>query len=107
MTLQVSYARVIMLLIQRRVSRAPRSQRDDPSGGRTSSEESCGAKIKEPMELPAERPARFERLCLRALSEGVISEAKAAELMRMSVHMLQKFLDQTPEGEANSGHPRP
>lgn len=62
-------------------------------------------KLKEPMELPAERPARFERLCLRALSEGVISEAKAAELLRMSVHKLQKFLDQTPEGDANSGHP--
>jgi len=62
-------------------------------------------KLKEPMELPAERPARFERLCLRALSEGVISEAKAAELLRMSVHKLQKFLDQTPEGDAISGHP--
>ena len=64
-----------------------------------------GWKLKEPTPLAAERPARFERLCLRALSEGVISKGKAAELLRMSVHKLQKFLDQTPEGDAISGHP--
>ena len=64
-----------------------------------------GWKLKEPAELPKEKPARFERLCLRALAEGVISEAKAAELLRTSVHRLQKLVDQPPEGEAVSGHP--
>ena len=31
--------------------------------------------------MPGERPMRFERLCFRALAEGAISEAKAAELL--------------------------
>jgi Zn-dependent peptidase ImmA (M78 family)/transcriptional regulator with XRE-family HTH domain len=32
-----------------------------------------------------EAPQRFQRLCYRALAEGVISESKAAELLQMSV----------------------
>ena len=64
-----------------------------------------GWKVKEPVELDGEPPARFERLCFRALSEGVISEGKAAELLRVSVRELQKLIDQPPERDAQRGHP--
>jgi len=40
-----------------------------------------------------EKPQRFARLCYRALSEGVISEAKTAELLGISVHVLSQQLD--------------
>lgn len=40
-----------------------------------------------------EKPQRFSRLCYRALSEGVISEAKTAELLGTSVHALSQQLD--------------
>ncbi len=40
----------------------------------------------EPLAMkPAQRPRRFERLCYRALAEGAISEAKAAELLELTV----------------------
>lgn len=44
----------------------------------------------EPMELPSqagkrEQPQRFERLCYRALAEGLISTAKAAELLQRPI----------------------
>jgi Zn-dependent peptidase ImmA (M78 family)/DNA-binding XRE family transcriptional regulator len=49
-----------------------------------------------------EDPTRLERLCLRALAEGVISESKAAELLGISAHELNVRLDQseraTPKG---------
>lgn len=64
-----------------------------------------GWKLNEPVPLSAEPPARFERLCFRAVSEGVISEGKAAELLRVSVRDLQKLIDQPPERDAPSGHP--
>lgn len=64
-----------------------------------------GWKLNEPVPLSAEPAARFERLCFRALSEGVISEGKAAELLRVSVRELQKLIDQPPERDATSGHP--
>lgn len=38
---------------------------------------------------PAQRPRRFERLCYRALAEGAVSEAKAAELLEVSVRDLR------------------
>ncbi len=38
---------------------------------------------------PAKRPRRFERLCYRALAEGAISEAKAAELLDLTVRDLR------------------
>lgn len=37
-----------------------------------------GWRRSEPNALPKERPSRFERLCIRALAEDVISEAKAS-----------------------------
>lgn len=41
-----------------------------------------------------EEPRRFERLCYRALAEGAIGEARAAELLDISVRELDKRLDQ-------------
>ena len=43
----------------------------------------------EPGALQAERPQRMERLCMRAVSEGVISVAKGAELLRTSIRDLE------------------
>ena len=50
--------------------------------------------------MPGERPMRFERLCFRALSEGAVSEAKAAELLGQSVHELSRRMDEPPSLEA-------
>lgn len=45
-----------------------------------------GWRTKEPSPLDrTESPARFRRLCLRALAENEISESKAAELLKMRV----------------------
>jgi hypothetical protein len=41
-----------------------------------------------------EEPKRFERLCYRALAEGIIGEARAAELLGISVRELDARLDQ-------------
>lgn len=51
---------------------------------------------KEPETLdPAlEEPKRFERLCYRALTENVIGEARAAELLGLTVRELDARLDQ-------------
>lgn len=46
----------------------------------------------EPNSLDPEVPQRMERLCLRAVSEGVISEARAAELLAISVRELDRRL---------------
>jgi Zn-dependent peptidase ImmA (M78 family) len=40
-----------------------------------------------------EKPQRFERLCYRAVAEGALSEAKAAELLGISVRRLNDRLD--------------
>ena len=55
---------------------------------------------KEPGAMPAEQPRRFERLCFRALSEGVISEARAAELLGHSVRELNRLMDEPPDSES-------
>lgn len=53
-----------------------------------------------PFEEPAtmkpemEEPRRFERLCYRALSERLIGEARAAELLGISMRQLDARLDQ-------------
>lgn len=51
----------------------------------------------EPETLPPEyeEPKRFERLCYRALAEGVIGESRAAELLGVSVRELDARLEQT------------
>ena len=46
----------------------------------------------EPHNLKPEVPQRLERLCLRAVSEGAISESRAAELLNISVRALDSRL---------------
>jgi Zn-dependent peptidase ImmA (M78 family)/DNA-binding XRE family transcriptional regulator len=46
----------------------------------------------EPGTLTAEVPQRMERLCLRAVAEGAVSEARAAELLGVSVRELDRRL---------------
>jgi Zn-dependent peptidase ImmA (M78 family) len=47
----------------------------------------------EPQPLPPEQPTRMKRLCLRGLSEGMISESKAMALLRLSRKELEQELD--------------
>lgn len=58
----------------------------------------------EPAPLEPERPARFERLCLRALAEGLISESKAAELLRKTTREILVSLNEPSQLEP--GHVR-
>lgn len=46
----------------------------------------------EPYSFEPEVPQRMERLCLRAVAEGAVSEPKAAELLRVSVRELDRRL---------------
>ena len=46
--------------------------------------------------MKREEPRRFERLCFRALAEGAISEAKAAELLETSAHELNQRMEEPP-----------
>ena len=55
---------------------------------------------REPQPIKAERPSRFERLCSRALAENVISEAKAAELLGVSVSDLREQMEKPPTSES-------
>ena len=50
----------------------------------------------EPLSQRGERPERFERLCLRALAEGVVSEPKAAELLNVTVQELNRRMEAPP-----------
>ena len=58
----------------------------------------------EPYAMPCEEPQRFERLCFRALAEGAISEAKAAELLETSVHELNQRMEEPPDLEYDKAH---
>ncbi len=51
-----------------------------------------GPQSNEPFRFDPEVPKRMERLCLRAVSEGAISEPKAAQLLRVSVREFDKKL---------------
>jgi len=62
-----------------------------------------GWRKEEPLPLRKERPARFERLCLRALAEGLISESKASELLKKSTREVVDSLDEPPQIEATDG----
>ena len=55
-----------------------------------------GPQSTEPEPLAPEVPQRMERMCLRAVAEGAVSEAKAAELLGISVRALDRRL--TPQG---------
>jgi Zn-dependent peptidase ImmA (M78 family) len=61
-------------------------------------------RLHEPLEMDPERPQRFERLCIRALAEGAISESKASELLGKTVRELTESLDRPPD-QADDGHP--
>ena len=50
----------------------------------------------EPYAREGEEPKRFERLTFRALAEGAISEAKAAEVLETSVHELNRRMEEPP-----------
>jgi Zn-dependent peptidase ImmA (M78 family) len=52
----------------------------------------------EPHPIAPETPKRFERLCFRALAEGAVSEAKAAELLGMSVRRLNELMEDPKAG---------
>lgn len=47
---------------------------------------------REPHPIAKETPTRMQRLCFRAVSEGVISEAKAASLLRITTRALDRQL---------------
>ena len=66
-----------------------------------------GWRTKEPEEIEPinqrgqrERPARFERLCYRALSEGLISLAKGTELLRIPLPEVEAGLKGPQHGNA-------
>ena len=48
---------------------------------------------REPLAMPSEEPMRFERLTFRALSEGAVSESKAAELLGMKARELDQCME--------------
>jgi Zn-dependent peptidase ImmA (M78 family)/DNA-binding XRE family transcriptional regulator len=48
----------------------------------------------EPEHLSEEIPSRFDRLCYRALAEGAISEPKTAELLNITVHELNRRMEE-------------
>jgi Zn-dependent peptidase ImmA (M78 family)/DNA-binding XRE family transcriptional regulator len=52
-----------------------------------------GWRTLEPMPVPGESPSRFRRLCLRALSEGVVTESKAAELLNVRAFELDSLIN--------------
>ena len=58
----------------------------------------------EPFPLAAEKPACLERLCLRALAEGAVTESKAAELLGVPVSDLNRRMEEPP-GVAAPGEP--
>jgi len=60
----------------------------------------------EPHPIVAETPKRFKRLCYRALAEGAISEAKAAELLGISVRRLNELMED-PRAELDEPALRP
>ena len=55
----------------------------------------------EPCAMPAEQSGRFERLCVRAVAEGAIAEARAAELLGITVRRLNGRMNQPPEGSSD------
>lgn len=56
------------------------------------------APFEEPHSIPweAEEPDRFQRLCFRAISEGLIGLSRAAELLEIRVSELERRLDCMP-----------
>lgn len=65
-----------------------------------------GWRQKEPLPWRKERPARFERLTIRALAEGLISESKASELLQKPVSEVVEIMDEPPPEENDGRSPR-
>lgn len=65
--------------------------------------------FKEPeyMDPAYEQPKRFERLCYRALSEGIIAESRAAELLGVTVKELAVAFNQEGTDGAPGGIRKP
>ena len=57
---------------------------------------------KEPGAMDGEEPRRFTRLCFRALAERMISDAKAAELLEISVRELNRRMEEPPAVEPSA-----
>ena len=55
------------------------------------------APFPEPLPLPKEETDRFQRLCFWALAEEAISEAKAAEMLGITVRKLNEAMEEPPE----------
>lgn len=53
----------------------------------------------EPISIDGEVPKRYERLCLRALSEGALSDTKVAELLNTSTKELNRRMTEPPQAE--------
>jgi len=51
-----------------------------------------------------EEPSRLQALCYRAVAEGIISESKAAELLGISVHQLNRQMDDPDAEEKPAGN---
>jgi Zn-dependent peptidase ImmA (M78 family)/DNA-binding XRE family transcriptional regulator len=47
----------------------------------------------EPLNIPKEKPSRFERLCFRAVAEEAINEVKAAELLGITVREFKQNME--------------
>lgn len=62
--------------------------------------------FEEPVEIPCERPERFERLCFRGLAEGTISTSKAMELLEMTIEELVWHMASPVDHNAEPGFPR-
>ena len=45
--------------------------------------------------MSGEKPNRLQRLCLRALAEGAISDSKAAELLDVPIVEVDKYMSGT------------
>ena len=58
---------------------------------------------KEPHAMESEESRRFDRLCVRALAEGAISEAKAAELLGIPIHALNRRMEKPPDLDGGEG----
>ena len=59
---------------------------------------------REPCALAGEKPMRFERLCFRALSEGALSAAEAAELLEIPVRDLNRLMEEPAPEQAITGN---
>lgn len=64
-----------------------------------------GWRLEEPLPWRKERPARFERLTIRALAEGLISESKASELLQKTVREVVDSMDEPPPEENDGRSP--